>query len=164
MEYYGPNSAMSLLGNLQRTNQSHEPLPSVVSLLHNSAFTPRLFGAQPNGSDELHLTNKFYFRVAHTFMEGYFETLHSVHPIIDKNDFSLRAENLWFGRGTEKTTFKGLYLTLLALGALMRTWDEERIEGLSRLEWSRKLFDEAQVYFHQSAMSFDLETVQGFFL
>ena len=52
----------------------------------------------------------------------------------------------------------------MSLGALMRMWDEEKIEGLNRLDWCRKLFDEGQVYFHQSAMSFDLETVQGFFL
>lgn len=154
---------MSVLGNLQREKQSHEQLPSVVSLLHNSAFEPNPFGRIVNTSHELHIANKFYFRVAHTFMEGYFESLHSIHPIIDRHDFTVRAENLWFGR-LEKTTFKGLYLTLMALGALMRIWDEEKIEGLSRLEWCRKLFDEAQVYFHQSAMSFDIETVQGFFL
>jgi len=136
-----------------------------VSLLHNSAFSPRLFGSGQLGenTNDLHITNKFYFRVAHTFIEGYFESLHYIHPIIDKSDFLLRAENLWFGR-PEKTTFKGLYLTLMSLGALMRIWGEERIEGLTRFDWCRKLFDEGQVYLHQSAMSFDLETVQGFFL
>jgi len=154
---------MSILGNLQRKDHSHEQLPSVVSLLHNSAFEPQPFGRTGNISNELHIANKFYFRVAHTFMEGYFDSLHSVHPIIDRQEFALRAENLWFGR-PEKTTFKCLYLTLMALGALMRIWDEDKIEGLSRTEWCRKLFDEAQVYMHQSAMSFDVETVQAFFL
>lgn len=154
---------MSVLGNLRSRNQSHEQLPSVVSLLHNSAFEPMPFGRVLGASNELHIANKFYFRVAHAFMEGYFDSLHSIYPIIDRHEFTTRAENLWFSR-PEKSTFKGLYLTLLALGALMRLWDEEKIEGLSRLEWCRKLFDEAQVYFHQSAMSFDLETVQGFFL
>jgi hypothetical protein len=98
-------------------------------------------------------------------MEGYFENLNLLHPLIDKEDFLSRVHDLWFGRDpTPEPSFLALYLSLLSLGAAMRVWDESQLAGRTRFEWSRKLFSEAQTYLNGLCFSNDLETVQCLYL
>ncbi|GAM36639.1 hypothetical protein TCE0_018r05879 [Talaromyces pinophilus] len=93
---------------------------------------------QGNSSD-----NKFYFEYAHAFMEGYFEYLDFIHPLIDKESFILGAHNLWFGKNPQPDGFIALYLSLLSLGALIRAREQPPLGGLT---------------------GFDLEIVQALYL
>jgi len=95
------------------------------------------------------------------FLEGHFENLHFIHPILDKEEFYARAEELWAGRFSETAaSFAALYFAVLSLGALIRVWNEDRIQGLTRLEWSRKLFATARGFLDRRRFATDLETVQ----
>lgn len=107
---------------------------------------------------------KYYFEHAYTFMSGYFENIHFVHPFVDKADVMARARDLWLNWTQPKMSFVALYLSVLSFGALVRTWDERTIDGLTRFEWSRKLFREAQTCLNQLQFSNDLETVQCLYL
>ncbi|CAI7606064.1 unnamed protein product [Penicillium glandicola] len=107
----------------------------------------------------------YYFDQAHVFMNGYFESIHFIHPFVDKEDFFSRANDLWFNRSrTPQPSFVALYLSVLSLGSLVRVWEEGTIAGLGRFEWSRKLFAEAQVYLNGLQFSNDLETAQCLYM
>ncbi|KAG2416019.1 hypothetical protein HFD88_007211 [Aspergillus terreus] len=173
IEFHGSTSSAALLGHLQKAREqrkpeewlSHpnEPRYSLISTLHNSSFSPSCTTApvRPVPLQE----NNYYFEQAHTFMSGYFENIHFVHPLIDKEDFYLRAHELWFARDCQPDpSFVALYLSVLSFGALVRVWDEATIGGLGRFEWSRKLFCEAQLYLNYLQFSNNLDTVQCLYL
>lgn len=173
IEFHGSTSSAALLGHLQKAREqrkpeewlSHpnEPRYSLISTLHNSSFSPSCTTApvRPVPLQE----NNYYFEQAHTFMNGYFENIHFVHPLIDKEDFYLRAHELWFARDCQPDpSFVALYLSVLSFGALVRVWDEATIGGLGRFEWSRKLFSEAQLYLNYLQFSNNLDTVQCLYL
>ncbi|KNG89379.1 hypothetical protein ANOM_001872 [Aspergillus nomiae NRRL 13137] len=173
IEFHGSTSSTALIGHLQkrhepgRTQEQHNlngvPEYSIVSTLHNSSFSPS-YTAGPAQPGALHEHN-YYFEQAHAFMNGYFENIHFIHPLIDKEDFCLRAHDLWFNRKKQpEPSFVALYLSILSFGALVRVWDEERLGGLTRFEWSRKLFGEAQVYLNYLQFSNNLDTVQCLYL
>ena len=173
IEFHGSTSSTALIGHLQkrheprRTQEQHSlsgvPEYSIVSTLHNSSFSPS-YTAGPAQPATLHEHN-YYFEQAHAFMNGYFENIHFIHPLIDKEDFCLRAHDLWFNRTKQpEPSFVALYLSILSFGALVRVWDEERLGGLTRFEWSRKLFGEAQVYLNYLQFSNNLDTVQCLYL
>ena len=129
--------------------------------MHNSAFASQTWIAQEGNMRE----HRYYFSQAHIFIEGYFESLHFIHPFIDKSYFLLRAQDLWFGNNIQpQSSYIAFYLALLSLGALIRVWDEPKIDGMGRFEWSRKLFKEAEIYLHARRFHNDLDTVHCLFL
>jgi Fungal specific transcription factor domain len=162
VEFHGSTSSMALLESVQRQqsqqigNRGRREPSSLVSALHNPAFSP---GTGQVGSEK---TRNIYFPQAHIFIEAYFENLHFIHPLIDKEGFMARANDMWSGQSHpgSDTSFTALYLSLMSLGALVRVWDEERLNGLTRFEWSRKLFREAQDLLHDTQFANDLDTVQ----
>ncbi|OJJ48751.1 hypothetical protein ASPZODRAFT_130868 [Penicilliopsis zonata CBS 506.65] len=142
---------------------------SLISTLHNPAFSPSNTvdapGRAATATAGVSHDQNYYFEQAHVFMNGYFENIHFIHPLIDKEDFLLRAHGLWFNHSQRPdASFVALYLSVLSFGALVRVWDEEKIAGLGRFEWSRKLFAEAQLYLDYLRFSNDLETVQCLYL
>ncbi|KAK2810146.1 hypothetical protein FQN50_003115 [Emmonsiellopsis sp. PD_5] len=164
IEFYGSTSSIAFLGQIQKLRGNRvstaEDTPSLVSTLHNSAFSPH--SAAITSAKR---SDNFYFKQAHVFMDAYFGSIHFIHPFIDKEDFVSRANDLWFGRSAPPdASFMALYLSLLSVGALVRTWDEEQLDGLTRFEWSRRLFNEAQAYLVELQFSTDLETVQSLYL
>jgi hypothetical protein len=177
IEFHGNTSSAAALGQLHEdededeeptasTHQSGESAQkSIVSTLHNPNFqiqSPQL----TQDAHEVSLRDSnFYFEHAHVFIEGYFENLHFIHPIIDKENFVSRAHDLWMGRNLQPAnSFIALYLSLLSLGALTRVWDQPQLGELGRFEWSRKLFTEAQGFLHNSLFTNDLETIQALYL
>jgi hypothetical protein len=173
IEFHGSTSSAALIGHLQKRHEpgrmqerysvTNAPEYSIVSTLHNSSFSPSCTAgpAQPVALRE----HNYYFEQAHAFMNGYFENIHFIHPLINKEDFSLRAHDLWFNRNKQpEPSFVALYLSVLSFGALVRVWDEERLGGLTRFEWSRKLFGEAQMYLNYLQFSNNLDTVQCLYL
>ncbi|KAE8396212.1 fungal-specific transcription factor domain-containing protein [Aspergillus alliaceus] len=173
IEYHGSTSSAALIGHLQRQHEPRQvqerhiltsvPEYSIVSTLHNPSFSTSC-AAGPAQPAALHEHN-YYFEQAHAFMNGYFENIHFIHPLIDKEDFCLRAHDLWFTRNKQpEPSFVALYLSVLSFGALVRVWDEERLGGLTRFEWSRKLFGETQAYLNYLQFSNNLDTVQCLYL
>ncbi|KAJ5820003.1 hypothetical protein N7474_005594 [Penicillium riverlandense] len=173
IEFHGSTSSAAIIGHLQKarepkaSEQRWNPRPadasfSLISTLHNPSFSPSTTGAGQSLSID---HQNYYFEQAHLFMNGYFENIHFIHPFVDKDDFLARANDLWFNRSQQpEPSFVALYLSVLSFGALVRVWDEDRTAGLTRFEWSRKLFGEAQAYLNYLRFSNDLETVQCLYL
>ncbi|CAI7677180.1 hypothetical protein N7533_006752 [Penicillium manginii] len=164
IEFHGSTSSAAFIGHLSKTREPKPPQEryppaadfSLISTLHNPSFSPSTTG-QPTSVEN----QNYYFEQAHVFMNGYFENIHFIHPFIDKDEFLLRAHNLWFNRAhSPEPSFVALYLSVLSFGSLVRVWDEDKIAGMGRFEWSRKLFGEAQAYLNYLRFSNDLETVQ----
>lgn len=181
IEFHGSTSSVAFLGHLQKardpqrdaepensagTHWSGRPRPeySIVSTLHNDSFSPGIGASQSQLRAAFHEHN-YYFEQAHAFMSGYFENIHFIHPFIDKEDFCLRAHDLWMRRNpAPDPSFVALYLSVLSFGALMRVWDEDQLAGLTRYEWSRKLFGEAQLYLNYLHFPNNLDAVQCLYL
>ena len=175
VEYHGDTSSFAFLGRVQQEYQDNiEPRsertpieqnhrsPSILTSLHNVAFSSALTGTQTQDERENDMPS-FYFRESRPFLEGFFDNLHYIHPIIDKEYFLIRCEDLWAGHPEKQSReFLALYFAVLSVGALGRIWDEEKIGGLGRLEWSRKLFRIAQKCLLGSGMmSSSIEAVQA---
>ncbi|KAJ5709472.1 hypothetical protein N7493_010806 [Penicillium malachiteum] len=170
VEFHGSTSSAAAISHLQKArepkiHETRHPLSgdfSLISTLHNPSFSPSTTGPGQLNAIEQH---NYYFDQAHVFMNGYFENIHFIHPFIDKDDFLIRANDLWFNRAnTPEPSFVALYLSVLSFGALVRVWDEDTLAGLGRFEWSRKLFGEAQAYLNYLRFSSDVETVQCLYL
>lgn len=174
IEFHGSTSSAAFIGHLEKAREPKRPeeqfslrprdgSSSLISTLHNFSFSPS--GATAPVHPEVLHEHNFYFEQAHAFMNGYFENIHFIHPFVDKEDFSARAHDLWFNRNHKQSlSFIALYLSVLSFGALVRVWDEEVLNGLTRFDWSRKLFREAQMYLNYLQFSNDLETVQCLYL
>ncbi|KAJ5124501.1 uncharacterized protein N7515_008326 [Penicillium bovifimosum] len=173
IEFHGSTSSAAIIGHLKKARElkrneqrhPHTTNISLISTLHNSSFSPSCTAGPEQLLSIEQQQRNYYFDQAHIFMNGYFENLHFIHPFIDKESFLSRANDLWFNRSrTPEPSFVALYLSVLSLGCLVRVWDEGTIAGLSRFEWSRKLFGEAQAYLNHLRFSNDLETVQCLFM
>lgn len=174
IEFHGSTSSAAFIGHLEKAREPKRPEEqstlrppdgsySLISTLHNSSFSPSC--ATGPVQPEFLQDQNFYFDQAYAFMNGYFENIHFIHPFIDKDDFMARAHALWFDRNHQQSlSFIALYLSVLSFGALVRVWDEEILNGLTRFDWSRKLFREAQMYLNYLQFSNDLETVQCLYL
>ncbi|KAK5168690.1 uncharacterized protein LTR77_005999 [Saxophila tyrrhenica] len=142
--------------------------PSLVSALHNSAFSRKLFSTPNEAVADQRSSwreGRFYFAQAHLFIDTYFSGLHYIHPIIDKDSFMSRANDIWFeGSASTTTSFLALYFSLMSLGALMMTWQDEVLDGHTRFQWSRRLFGEALSCLNQLQFSNDLDTVHSLYL
>ncbi|KAL4903915.1 fungal-specific transcription factor domain-containing protein [Aspergillus multicolor] len=178
IEFHGSTSSVAFLGHLQKArnpqaetsaqwpSRPRAPEYSIVSTLHNASFSPTATTAASTSQSlaTVH-ENNYYFEQAHVFMSGYFENVHFIHPFIDKEDFYMRAHDLWMRRTpTPDPSFIALYLSVLSFGALLRVWDETQLGGLTRFEWSRKLFGEAQLYLNYLHFPNNLDAVQCLYL
>jgi hypothetical protein len=169
VEFHGCSSSAAILSQVQKdcgdietpyTLETETQALSLVSVLHNPGFSP-----QPTaGTGAFDPADNHYCQdQAFIFMESYFDTLHYIHPIIDKENFTIRAKELWLG-SSSNSSFVPLYYSLLSLGALVRIWDDHQLLGMTRFEWSRKLFQQAQQHLDEVKFSNDLDTVQCLFL
>ncbi|KAH8674141.1 fungal-specific transcription factor domain-containing protein [Xylariales sp. PMI_506] len=168
IEFHGSTSSVALLGNLQRLRGHVPAMPadedeSLVSDLHNARFPTQADARRV--PDSAPPDEAFYVKRAHLFIDAYFSGIHFIHPFIDKEDFMSRANDLWFARSPRPpNSFIALYLSLLSIGALTRTWEEEKLDSMTRFEWSRKLYSEAQAYLNDLHFSNDLETVHCLYM
>lgn len=166
VEFHGPTSSLAFLAAIQQHVQKRTdllPVPSVpqslISAFHNDTFSP---ASTTQNNDEERSLSRYHFRHAQSFLDGYFQNLHFIHPIIDRSQFWSRCEDLWFGRSEQQPrSFVALYYAVMSLGALIREWDEDFIDGLDRFAWSRKMFQCAADALGTSLGTNDLETVQA---
>ncbi|KAK0106311.1 hypothetical protein ONS96_003949 [Cadophora gregata f. sp. sojae] len=179
IEFHGSTSSMAFLRCLHRRSQRQPTLEalqdpstasindpkgsngtSFISALHNPGFSSQ---SPVSPEDTAPRDRPLLSRHTHIFIQGYFESLHVVTPVIDKEDFYMRAQSLWRDGDSsveEDSSFMALYFAVQALGALVRVWDEDLLDGMGRFEWSRKLFGEAQRYLNVRQFSNDLDTVR----
>ncbi|KAJ9608056.1 hypothetical protein H2200_007044 [Cladophialophora chaetospira] len=165
-EFHGPTSSLAFLAAVQQgphedTAQHNNGAQSLVSAFHNESFSPkttrsRLVEDQPPSP------TRYHFRQSRFFLDGYFQNLHYIHPIINKADFLSRCEDLWFGRSEgQSLSFVALYYAVMSLGAIIQEWDEEIVEGMGRFEWARAMFHLASDALESTLGHNDLHTVQA---
>ncbi|KAK4119489.1 hypothetical protein N657DRAFT_581552 [Parathielavia appendiculata] len=170
VEFYGRSSSVALLSQVQRSGEE-SAIPEegeldagvILSNLHNPAFSPA--DAQNNGHEGPSLVTPSHYPQCRSFLDGFFGTIHFIHPIIDKGAFLRRCELLWSGaaEATQHSSFTALYYSILSLGALVGPRDDEPIDGTPNIQWSRKFFDEARFRCNKLGMVTDLEMVQCYF-
>ncbi|KAK7522312.1 Zn(II)2Cys6 transcription factor [Phyllosticta citriasiana] len=171
VEYHGNTSSVAFIGRLreeygcsdtenQDKDQARSQKQSLVSTFHNDVF--RIQQKDVQGFED-GVDCQFFFPQSYVFLETYFNKLHYIHPILDKESFYGRCDDLWQGRfQNQSRSFIALYFSLVSLGALIRTWTEEKINGMGRFEWSRMLFEKAQHALGFPGSANDLEAAQAY--
>ncbi|KAK7542169.1 C6 transcription factor [Phyllosticta citribraziliensis] len=171
VEFHGHTSSVAFIGRLreeygcsdaesQDRPQASSQKQSLVSTFHNDVFRTQFKDAQ---GFEDGIDCQFFFPQSYVFLETYFNKLHYIHPILDKESFYGRCDDLWQGRfQNQPRSFIALYFSLVSLGALIRTWTEEKINGMGRFEWSRMLFEKAQHALGFPGSANDLEAAQAY--
>lgn len=164
-EFYGSSSSVALLARVASrpedsgTPSREEHPDALVSSLHNPVFSQQ--HAEANRAARLSLSS---FPQCRVFIDGFFSTLHSIFPILEKAIFTRRCESLWTSeRSAEKSSFVALYFSVLSLGALVGPRSEDLIEGRDNLSWSRKFFEKSRSLCSALGMVTDLEMVQCYF-
>lgn len=170
IEFHGNTSSLAFLGDLEtlpgcRTPRRSPLKASLVSELHNPAFPHNIIRASGSTTTTGSSRQTFYFPQAHVFIEAYFSGLHFIHPIIEKESFMSRAHDLWCCPSpAPSVSFVAKYFAVLSLGALTRPWPEDRLDGYTRFEWSRRLFKEALKSLDEVQFGNDLDTIHCLYL
>ncbi|KAK5046894.1 hypothetical protein LTR84_007248 [Exophiala bonariae] len=175
-EFHGPTSSLAFLATIQRQNRNQarsnvDQLPpsedqpsSLVSTFHNEIFSPTSAAYTTTEWQKLS-ANSFYFRQSQLFLNGYFQNLHYIHPIVDRVKFFSRCENIWFDRPSNPSkSFIALYYSIMSLGALTREWDEESLDTTNRFDWARKMFTLASMAIGEFPGRSDPESVQAYII
>lgn len=171
VEFYGSSSSVALLSHVRRTGEEDnddDDAGALLSSLHNPHF-------DPSGSQDTQRGRKSteesdhspWYLQCRNFIDGFFSAIHYIHPILDKTSFVQRCESLWAGEGPENkriTSFVALYYSILSIGALVGTREDELVDGMTNLAWSRKFFDRAKDCCNRLGMVTDLDMVQCYFI
>ena len=152
VEYYGGLSSVAILdrlykrahrqtSNRPRTSASNKP--SVVNLLHNPEFhelSPTAMHNSPDGL--LHPTEPVSSRLIEGgFLNAFFDTLHYIHPVIDKNVFIERCDK---GAVEAENDFAALYYACLALAAITTPEKDPKVSRFSPIQWANMYVDRAK--------------------
>ena len=172
LEYYGGSSSVAFLRHVETVSKEQDtglasgpPERSFASLLHNSDFHPNSTSSPAVSKDKEIDNNRYYFRVARTFLDAYFSNIHHIQPLFDEDAFLSCCEDLWFDRAERQSlSFVALYYTTLSLGSLLMVNDGRLLYGSDRFTWSRKLFDKACEIVSQLSSATDLEMVQCYYM
>lgn len=173
LEFYGSSSSVAFLRHVQTISADSDTSlggahteKSLATLLHNTGFQPdtaQSTPAVPRAADVN--SDRFHFRVARRFLDGYFANIHHIQPLFDEESFFARCEDLWFNRpGTQPLSFIALYYATMSLGSLIMTSETSDISGSDRFAWSRKLFDKASGIVTRLGTATDIEMVQCFYM
>lgn len=170
VEFYGRSSSVALLSQVQLSGGESSTLTeggsdaaAIVSSLHNPAFSPP--GAHNSGGQDPSSSSSAppsHYPQCRGFLHGFFSSIHYIHPIIDKPAFLRRCELLWSGgeEASRNSSFTALYYSILSLGALVGLRDDDPVDGVENLQWSRRFFDEARSRCGRLGMVTDLDMVQ----
>jgi hypothetical protein len=173
VEFYGSSSAVALLSHVQQAGgapaapNDAQDGDSIVSNLHNPAFSPASDQPGPQGEARDNLPNPRsspYYPQCRAFLLNFFSSIHYVHPILSKAEFLGRCDQLQSRHDSStETSFMALYYSILSLGALVGPRDDDPIDSISNLKWSRAFFDEAVRRCHKLRMVTDLDMVHCYF-
>jgi hypothetical protein len=152
VEYYGGSSSVAILDRLynraQRQSTNRQPTsasykPSVVNLLHNPEFhelSPAAVHHSPDGGS--HLMEPVSSRLIEGgFLNAFFDTLHYMHPVIDKCSFIERCDK---GAVETENDFAALYYACLALAAITSPEKDPKLTGFSPIQWANMYVDRAK--------------------
>jgi len=153
VEYYGGSSSVAILDRLYkraRRQSSHHHIrssasnkPSVVNLLHNPEFhevSPTAMLASPDGV--YHPGEPASSRLIEGgFLNAFFDTLHYMHPVIDKANFIERCDK---GAVDTENDFAALYNACLALAAITSPENDPKLTGFSPMQWANMYVDRAK--------------------
>jgi Fungal specific transcription factor domain len=172
-EFHGSTSVIALFDSLRKvrnssisssiqdkeTGRSEPRQRSLISDLHNDNFLCH----QKSVDATTNLANEDdHSLYAMLFIDVYFNSLHLVQPILDKDWFLKRCNDMWSNRPNKlRQSFKALYFSVLCLGACIRSWTEQSINGMNKIEWTRLLFGKAENALGRSGTFNDLEAVQA---
>uniref|UniRef100_A0A8H7TWF8 Xylanolytic transcriptional activator regulatory domain-containing protein n=1 Tax=Bionectria ochroleuca TaxID=29856 RepID=A0A8H7TWF8_BIOOC len=140
IEFYGSSSSVALLSHVRRTGEEDngdDDVGALLSSLHNPHFGPSGSQDTQRGrrSTEESDHSPWYLQ-CRNFIDGFFSAIHYIHPILDKTSFVQR-----FGPR-----------------------EDELIDGITNLAWSRKFFDRARDCCNRLGIVTDLNMVQYYFI
>src|SRR5271154_2499376 len=152
VEYYGGSSSVAILDRLykrarrQSTNyRPHESAsnkPSVVNLLHNPDFhelSPSAVLASPDGVPTNEPVSSRLIEGG--FLNAFFDTLHYMHPVVDKKEFLERCDK---GAVESESDFAALYYACLAIAAITSPEKDPKLTGYSPIQWANMYVDRAK--------------------
>jgi hypothetical protein len=152
VEYYGGSSSVAILdrlykrarrqsSNRHQTSASHKP--SVVNLLHNPEFHELSPTAVHNSPDGLpNPAEPISSRLIEGgFLTAFFDTLHFMHPVIDKNEFLEKCDK---GAIDAENDFAALYYACLALAAITSPEKDPKLAGYPPIQWANLYVDRAK--------------------
>jgi len=145
VEYYGGSSSVAILQRLYtraRRQSSSNPReihpqlpttgPSIVNLLHNPDFQG-IKNGPPNAPVS-------YLLIEAAFLNVFFDTLHYMHPIIDKTTFLQRCAQPSEIQGP----LGAVYYACLALSAITTTENDAKLGEYSPIQWANLYVDSAK--------------------
>jgi hypothetical protein len=153
VEYYGDSGSLAILdrlykrareqsaANRQKTS-SASTKPSVVNLLHNPDFeySPTAPHTSPDGL--VHQSEPISSRLIEGgFLNAFFDTLHYIHPVIDKNQFIEKCDK---GAVETENDFAALYYACLALASITSPEKDPKLSGYSPIQWANMYVDRAK--------------------
>jgi hypothetical protein len=153
VEYYGGSSSVAILDRLykrarrQSTNYQARSAasnkPSVVNLLHNPEFhelSPQTVHNSPDGT--YHTGDPVSSRLIEGgFLNAFFDTLHYMHPVIDKCAFLEQCDK---GAVEAENDFAALYYSCLALAAITSPEKDPKLTGFLPIQWANMYVDRAK--------------------
>jgi len=152
VEYYGGSSSVAILDRLykrarrQSTNYSAHAStsnkPSVVNLLHNPDFhelSPTAVNASPDGGPSHEPVSSRLIEGG--FLNAFFDTLHYMHPVVDKQEFLERCDK---GAVESESDFAALYYACLAIAAITSPEKDPKLTGYSPIQWANMYVDRAK--------------------
>jgi hypothetical protein len=167
-EFYGNSSSIARLSQI---NRDADPQPqqgsagALLSTLYNPGFRPAESHRLSDNGVEAPVRN--WYPQCRGFISTFFTSIHYIHPIIDKRPFLDVCEALWSGSANDDqclSTFEALYFSVLSLGAIVGVRDDEPIDGIENLDWSRKFFQIAKDRCARLGMVTDLSITQCYFI
>ena len=165
-EFYGSSSSMTRLSQIHRDADSQQGnAAALLSTLYNPDFRPAESQRLSVGNTEI--SNRSWYPQCRGFIDTYFTSIHYIHPILDKRPFLNACEALWAGSANEDqglSTFEALYFSVLSLGAIVGVRDDEPVDCIDNLEWSRKFFQIAKDRCTRLGMVTDLSITQCYFI
>lgn len=165
-EFYGSSSSMTRLSQIHRdTGPDQGNSGALLSTLYNPDLRP----AEPQMLADVGAETpiRSWYPQCRGFIDTYFTSIHYIHPILDKRPFLDACEALWSGSAADDqclSTFEALYFSVLSLGAIVGVRDDEPIDGIDNLEWSRKFFRVAKDRCTRLGMVTDLSITQCYFI
>lgn len=152
VEYYGGSSSVAILDRLYRrakqqsanyrVHDSASQKPSIVNLLHNPEFYEHPPTAAHNSPDKPRQNEPVSSQLIEGgFLNAFFDTLHYMHPVIDKNAFIEKCEK---GSLETENGFAALYYACLALAAITSSEKDPKLTGFSPIQWANMYVNRAK--------------------
>ena len=155
VEYYRGSGSLAILDRLykrarQQSAATHQTIssastkPSVVNLLHNPDFEYSQTNAPhalPDGLVHYKSEPISSRLIEGGFLNAFFDTLHYMHRVIDKNRFIEKCDKGALETGND---FAELYYACLAVASITSPEKDPKLSGYSPIQWANMYVDRAK--------------------